>query len=275
MWSTSRVLSPAATDVMSAELFDTHCHLIFDDLYPRRQQVIADAAAAGVTRMINVACVPNEWETALAMRSESPGVWVAASIHPHEAGKVGPDEIERLAAVWRRPGVVAAGEMGLDYHYDFSPRQVQQSVFERQLDLAADTGLPVVIHCREAHDDVVRLLEQHGYRGKPVVFHCFGGGPDEAADLRSRGWWVSFSGVLTFKKARDAQAACAETPVDQILFETDAPYLSPEPVRSKRPNEPAFVAHTVRFAAQLRGETFESLAASSTANALRFFRMVG
>jgi TatD DNase family protein len=259
---------------MTVALFDTHCHLTFDDLYPGRRQVIADAAAAGVTRMITVACVPSEWEPALALRNEFPAVWVAASVHPHEAGKVDPGDLDELARIWRRPGVVAAGEMGLDYHYDFSPRQVQQSVFEQQLELTADTGLPLVIHCREAHDDVVRLLEQHGYRGKPVVFHCFGGGSEEAAELRSRGWWVSFSGILTFKKARDAQAACAETPVDQILFETDAPYLSPEPVRSKRPNEPAFVAHTVRFAAQLRGETFDSLAAASTANALRFFRLV-
>ncbi|MGQ9652240.1 MAG: TatD family hydrolase [Phycisphaerae bacterium] len=256
---------------MICKLFDTHCHLTFEDLYPRRRQVIADAAAAGVTRMITVACVPNEWETALAMQSEFPIVWVAASVHPHEACKVGAGDVDELARIWGRPSVVAAGEMGLDYHYDFSPRQVQQSVFERQLELAWDTGLPLVIHCREAHDDVVRLLEKHGYRGKPVVFHCFGGGPDEAADLRSRGWWVSFSGILTFKKARQAQAACAETPIDQILFETDAPYLSPEPVRNKRPNEPAHIAHTVRFAAQLRGEAFDTLAAASTANAVKLF----
>jgi TatD DNase family protein len=163
--------------------------------------------------------------------------------------------------------------MGLDYHYDFSPREVQRSVFQRQLELAADTGLPLVVHCREANEDVVRLLDQHGYADKPVVFHCFGGGPAEAAELRARGWCVSFSGILTFKKACDVQAACVETPADQILFETDAPYLSPEPVRSKRPNEPAYVAHTVRFAAQLRGESFESLAAVSTANAMRFFRL--
>lgn len=258
---------------MTAELFDTHCHLDFDDLYPRIDQVMSNAAAAGVTRMINVACAPHEWETALSLRAKYPNVWVAASVHPHEAGKVEPGDLDRLAEVWRRPGVVAAGEMGLDYHYDFSSREAQRSVFQRQLELAADTGLPLVIHCREANEDVVRLLEQQGYAGRPVVFHCFGGGPAEAADLRARGWWVSFSGILTFKKARDAQAACVETPADQILFETDAPYLSPEPVRNKRPNEPAFVAHTVRFAAQLRGESFESLAAASTANAMRVFRL--
>ena len=258
---------------MPAELFDTHCHLTFDDLYPRISQVMSNAAAAGVTRMINVTCVPNEWETALALRSEYPNVWVAASVHPHEAGKVSPDDLTRLAEVWRRPGVVAAGEMGLDYHYDFSPRQVQRSVFQQQLELAADTGLPLVIHCREAHEDAVRLLAEHGYVGKPVVFHCFSGDAHDAAQLIANGWWVSFSGVLTFKKAETTRQAYLSVPPDRVFFETDAPYLSPEPVRNKRPNEPAYVAHTIRFAAQLRGEPFDSLAATATANAMRFFRL--
>lgn len=258
---------------MTAELFDTHCHLTFDDLHPRRAEVIANALAAGVSRMIDVACVPNEWERALAARREYPGVWVTASIHPHEAGKTGPEDLERLAEVWQRPGVVAAGEMGLDYHYDFSPREVQRSVFSRQLELAADTGLPVVIHCREAHDDTVRLLREHGYTGKPVVFHCFSGDADNAAEVVANGWWVSFSGVITFKKAETTRQAYLSVPKDRVLFETDAPYLAPEPVRNKRPNEPAYVVHTVRFAAQLGGESFESLAAASTANAMRFFRL--
>jgi TatD DNase family protein len=258
---------------MPAEFFDTHCHLTFDDLYPQRDRVIADAAVAGVTRMINVACVPAEWETALDMRRSHPRVWVAASIHPHEAGRVDREDVERLAEVWKRPGVVAAGEMGLDYHYDFSSRENQRTVFQRQLELAAHTSLPLVIHCREAHEDTVRLLMQHGYAGKPVLFHCFSGNADQAAELVANGWWASFSGVLTFKKAKTTQEAYLGMPADRVLFETDAPYLSPEPVRNVRPNEPKYVVHTVEFAARLRGQSVESLAAISTANSLRFFSL--
>jgi len=258
---------------MPAELFDTHCHLTFNDLLPQRRRVIADAVRAGVPRMITVACGPSEFETALATRHMHDGVWVAAGLHPHEASQVGDDDLKHLASFWREPGVVAAGEMGLDYHYDFSPRHVQESVFRRQLDLAAERGLPVVIHCREAHEDVVRILAEHGCVGKTVVFHCFSGTADEATELRANGWWTSFTGIITFKNASAAREACAQTPADQLMFETDAPYLSPEPVRRMRPNEPRNLTHTVRFAASLRGQTFESLAEASTANAARFFRL--
>ena len=258
---------------MPADLFDTHCHLTFEDLLPRRERVIADAILAGVSRMITVACSPSEFEPARATRRMHDGLSVAAGLHPHEACQVSDDDLKRLAVFWREPGVVAAGEMGLDYHYDFSPRRVQESVFRRQLDLAAERGLPVVIHCRKAHEGVVRILAEHGYVGKPVVFHCFSGTVEQAAELRANGWWTSFTGIITFKNASDAQQTCAQTPADQLMFETDAPYLSPEPVRHLRPNEPQNLTHTVRFAASLRGQTFESLAEASTANAVRFFRL--
>jgi TatD DNase family protein len=198
---------------------------------------------------------------------------VASGIHPHEAGAFTDAEVESLAAIWRQPGIVAAGEMGLDYHYDFSPRDAQQRVFRKQLDLAARTSLPVVIHSREAHGDVVRILLEQGFHARPVVFHCFTGTRDEAAEIRSHGWRVSFTGVLTFKNSVELQKVCAETPPDELMFETDSPYLSPEPVRKMRPNEPRNVVHTARFAADLRGEPFESVARSSTINAVRFFAL--
>ncbi len=257
---------------MPVELFDTHCHLTFRDLLGHRERVIADAVRVGVSRMITVACSPAEFASASATRQMHDKLWVAAGIHPHEASQTGDDDLDRLASFWRQPGVIAAGEMGLDYHYDLSPRQVQQSVFRRQLDLAADVGLPLVIHAREAHDDTVRILTEHGYVGKPVVFHCFSGSAAEAAELRANGWWTSFTGIITFKNAPGPRQACAETPAEQLMFETDAPYLSPEPVRRMRPNEPQNVIHTVRFAAGLRGQSFESLAETSTANARRFFK---
>jgi len=258
---------------MPAQLFDTHCHLTFGDLRPQCERVIADAVRAGVSRMITVAVRTDELEAALAVRKINSGVRVSAGIHPHEASGASEEDLGRLARFWREPGVAAAGEMGLDYHYDFSPREVQQSVFRRQLDLAAEVGLPVVVHCREAQEEAVRILLGHGYGGKPVVFHCFSGSAEEAAELRAHGWWTSFTGMITFKNAGPVRRACAETPADQLMFETDAPYLSPEPVRGIRPNEPQYLAHTVRFAAALRGQSFESLAEATTANAVRFFRL--
>lgn len=303
------------------ELFDTHCHLATPELYPRRGRLLADAAAAGVTGILVVACTPSEFDPALALTAGAadteagrsprppqgegstasspaarPALYLATGIHPHDAAKVQESDWEALTATWRRPGVVAAGEMGLDYHYDFSPRDVQRRVFERQLELAAATGLPLIIHCRNAGgasrpasssepnpaadadfsnalEDAAEILIRHGFEHKPVVFHCFTGAPEEAARLRSHGWWTSFTGLITFKNAGPQRQACLETPPDQLMFETDSPYLSPEPVRRMRPNEPQNLVHTIRFAAQLRGESFEDLAARATANARRFFRL--
>jgi TatD DNase family protein len=254
------------------ELFDTHCHLTSKALGQRTDEVIATAARAGVTRLVHVACVPEDWDGALDLRQRHQGrLWVAAGIHPHEAAKATEAYFDRLAQIWRQPGVVGCGEMGLDYHYDFSPRPVQQAVFARQLELARPLELPIVIHCREAHEDVVRLLLNGGYAGRLVVFHCFSGTRDQAAELWSHGWWTSFTGTITFAKSIEQQAACAAAGDDRLIFETDAPYLSPEPVRHMRPNEPANLVHTVRFAAGLRGVSFESLAEQSTRNAMRFW----
>ncbi|HOW70865.1 MAG TPA: TatD family hydrolase [Phycisphaerae bacterium] len=254
------------------ELFDTHCHLSFADLAARAGEVVAGAIAAGVTRFITVASGSQEACTAIGLRQRHTHLWVAAGIHPHEAGKADPEEFARLAALWKeRPEIVAAGEIGLDYHYDFSPRDVQRSVFMRQLELARTTGLPIIIHSREAHGDAVRILLDQGYAGRRVVFHCFSGTPEQAVELRSHGWWTSFTGVITFKKADVSRRVCVETPVDQLMFETDSPYLSPEPVRGMKPNEPRNLPHTVRFAAELRGMELDDLAAASTANAERFF----
>ena len=260
---------------MATALIDTHCHLTSKELFERRQQVIADAVAAGVTRMIEIACTPADLEPALQLQRELPQqVLLAAGVHPHEAGKVTEKDIQRFARLWHvNKAIVAIGEIGLDYHYDFSPRDVQQAVFRKQLDLASDTSLPIVIHCRKAHGDVVRILKEHGYASRQVVFHCFSSSAEQAAELRSLGWWTSFTGVVTFKNARDTQQACAETPDDMLMFETDCPYMTPEPIRKVRPNEPQYLVHTVRFAAALRGASFEKLAAQTTANAMRFFTL--
>lgn len=258
---------------MNPPLIDTHCHLTSEHLVNRRDEVVRAAVEVGVTRMITVTCRASELPIAKALRETHANVWIASGIHPHEAGRVSADEIETVAASWTTPGVVAAGEMGLDYHYDFSPRDVQQDVFRRQLDLAAPTRLPIIIHAREAQADVIRILVEAGYRDRAVVFHCFSGTREEAAEIRSYGWRTSFTGLITFKNAAEQQAALLDTPPDDLMFETDSPYLSPEPVRKIRPNEPKHLIHTVRFAAMLMGRPWEEVAERSTRNAERFFRL--
>jgi TatD DNase family protein len=264
---------PSPQAESAPELIDTHAHLASSDMLPHAPAMIERANAAGVTRTVCVACTVAEWPAARRLAAEhSERIMPAFGIHPHDAASVRPEHLASLDALLALPETAAAGEMGLDYHYDFSPRDVQRDVFSRQLEMARRHRLPVVIHAREAHADVVRILLDEGFTGRPVVFHCFGGSPDEAAELRARGWWTSFTGVVTFHKSHETRQACRETPLDQLMFETDAPYLSPEPVRRTRPNEPALLVHTARFAAELRGEPFDVVARASTANALRFFR---
>lgn len=256
---------------MTLSCIDTHCHLTFPDLFADWRRVVDEAHQAGVERMITVACRVEEASRALEMHAQEPSVFVAAGIHPHEAGRIGESEVAALSAIWKQPGIVAAGEMGLDYHYDFSPREVQRRVFEQQLEMAASTNLPLVIHCREAQAELIPLLEKHGYRDRRVVFHCFSGTAAEAAEIRSFGWRTSFTGLITFKNTAGPQQACADTPLDQLMFETDAPYLAPEPVRKMRPNAPRNLPHTIAFAAMLRGTTVDEIARISTQNALQFY----
>ncbi len=258
---------------MPPELIDTHCHLTSKDLFGKREKVIAEAIAAGVTRCITIACTARELPVALELGRQYPEmVRVAAGIHPHEAGSTTPEDIDTIAAAWKAGQLIAAGEMGLDYHYDFSPRQVQQDVFRRQLELARPHGLPVIIHSREAHADTLSILSEMGYENQPVVFHCFSGTPEEAAEIRAHGWRTSFTGIITFTSAKGPRQACAETPLEELMFETDAPYLSPVPVRNVRPNVPAHVAHTVRFAADLHAQEEAAFIELTTQNALSFFR---
>jgi TatD DNase family protein len=192
--------------------------------------------------------------------------------HPHEAMKVTDDGLAAMNELLDHPSVVGFGEMGLDYHYDFSPPEVQQRVFARQLAMASKRDLPVVIHSREAFEDTARLLIHHGFARRPVVFHCFTGSAEEAGIAAGHGWRVSFTGIVTFRNSRWLQEIARDYPADQLMIETDSPYLSPEPVRSKRPNEPAFLVHTARFLAELRGIPFGRLAEQTSRNTLEFYR---
>jgi TatD DNase family protein len=198
-------------------------------------------------------------------------VYALAGVHPHEAKDVPEgylDEVGRCAAHERN---VAVGEIGLDYHYDFSPRPAQREVFAAQLDLAGRLGKPVVIHSREAIDDTLAVLADAGVPGERLVFHSFTAGPDDVRRVLDLGAVVSFAGVVTFARADDNRRAARLVPADRLLIETDAPYLSPEPVRKIKTNEPANVLHTLRKLAEVRAEPPEALAEQTTANARRFF----
>ena len=253
-------------------LIDSHAHLTYPELSGQIDAVLARCDQAGIEAVISIATDLEEAGAAMALTDRFPGrIRAAVGFHPHHADRIGEAELDAMAGLWRDRRVVAAGEMGLDYHYDFAGREHQHRVFRAQLTRAAALDKPLVIHCREALADVVPLLLEHGFAGKRVVFHCFTGTADEAALITRHGWRISFTGIVTFPKSRELQDIARAYPREALMVETDSPFLSPVPVRGKTPNEPAHVAHTVRFLAGLRGESFESLAECTHRNTVAFF----
>lgn len=240
-------------------LADSHCHLDDPQFDMDREEAIERALAAGVERMLSIGSV--------ALAERWPFIWATDGVHPHEAAKAAEQTFVRLRERLDHPRVVAVGEIGLDYHYDFSPRDIQRAVFKTQLTMAREACKPVVIHTREAWEDTVSLIEPSGVTG---VFHCFSEGPEEAERALAMGFYISFAGVVTFPNAKRLQEAARMVPADRLLVETDAPYLAPVPHRGKR-NEPAFVLDTARRIAELRGEAIESVAEAACANFARLF----
>src|ERR1700691_1784549 len=209
---------------------------------------------------------PPDLEAGIRLADRYPFIYATVAVHPHEASKATDETFARMGELAMHPKVLAVGEMGLDYHYDFSPRDVQKSVFIEQMGIAAAAKKPIVIHTREAWDDTLALIEQHWTpHGIGGIMHCFSGGPDEAGRALDLGFYLSFGGIVTFPKALAVQAAAKLAPRDRILIETDAPYLAPVPKRGKR-NEPALMVHTARKLAELRGESYEEVCASTSEN---------
>ena len=246
-------------------LVDSHCHLDDEQFDADREQVIERARAAGVERMMAIGTGggPPDLQVGLRLARQYPFMYATVGVHPHDASKATAEtwlQMEKLAADEK---VLAVGEIGLDYHYDFSPRDVQAEVFVRQLKLAGGAGKPIVIHTREAWQETLRLLREHWTGGG--IMHCFTGGPAEAREALELGFHLSFGGVLTFPKAEEVREAARLTPEDMLLVETDAPYLAPVPRRGKR-NEPAFMVETVRRLAEVRGVTAEQIAETTTCN---------
>lgn len=259
-------------------LIDTHCHLTYPQLAPQVDAVLERAGRAGVENCITIATSPADALAAVTLAGRFPQVSVAAGIHPHEAGKATDADLEDLARLHREHAdpsaatpLVAVGETGLDFHYELAPPAAQERVFRFQLELALECDRPVVVHARQAERRVCEILaEMPALKGR-AVFHCFSAGPAEAEAILAGGWWISYTGIVTFENAAAVRAALALTPLDRMMLETDAPFLSPAPVRKQRPCEPAFVAHTAKYVAGLRNMTLEELARATTANARRFF----
>lgn len=258
--------------ISPCRLIDSHAHVTYPDFAGRIDEVLARCDAAGVEQVISIGTSLSDARSAVALAHRFPGrIRPAAGFHPHHADAVTDDDFRAMAELWDDPRVVAFGEMGLDYHYDFADRGKQKPVFARQLELAASRDRAIIIHGREAHDDVEAILVDHGFVGRRVVFHCFTGTRAEAERIATRGWRISFTGIVTFPKTTELQGIARAYPADQLMVETDSPYLSPVPVRSMKPNEPCNVAHVARFLAGLRGVSYEELVATTNANTRAFF----
>jgi len=258
-------------------VIDSHCHLASDDFAGDLSAVVDRARGAGLTSALCIVSAGDEAEAARAVevRNAWPAVRFAVGIHPHQAGEFA-GSVDRALETVRRGltegGACAIGEIGLDYHYDFSPRDVQQEVFRAQLRLARELRLPVVIHTREATDDTFRMLEEEGAGEVRGVFHCFTGDEAMARAALEIDFYLSFAGIVTFPRAESVRAAAKIVPADRVLAETDAPYLAPVPHRG-RPNEPAYVMETLAFVAALRGAESAVLERQVEENAARAFRL--
>lgn len=255
-------------------LVDSHCHLDFPDFDPDREEVIARAEAAGIGRMVTISTRVAELSKLLAIVETHPNVFCSVGTHPHNADEESNVTTEDLVRLAEHSKVVAIGEAGLDYHYDNSPRDAQETGFRRHIAAARETGLPLVIHARDADEDIATILVEETKKGAfPAILHCFSSGRELAMTGLELGLYVSFSGIVTFKNADALRAIAAEIPADRILVETDAPYLAPTPHRGTR-NEPSYAVETATVLAELRGVGTDLIADQTTENFFRLFTKI-
>ena len=255
-------------------LIDSHCHLNYKGLVEDQANVLERSRAAGVDLMLNIATRESEWDAVLDTAVRESDVWATVGIHPHEADEHPHVDTAKLVERAAHPRVVGIGETGLDYYYNHSDRERQQKSFRSHIAACRETGLPLIVHTRDAEEDTIRILreemEQGAYSG---VIHCFTASGAFADAAMALGFYISISGIVTFKNAKDLQETAARLPLDRLLVETDSPFLAPVPHRGK-PCEPAYVADTARFLASLRGESVEQLAAATSANFRTLFAKV-
>jgi TatD DNase family protein len=255
-------------------LIDSHCHLDFPDFAAELDAVVARARAAGVGRMVTISTRVKKHAQVLGIAEKFPDVFCSVGTHPHNAHEELDIDAAALVAIAQHPKVVAIGEAGLDYHYDTSPREAQEQGFRAHIAAARETGLPLVIHSREADTDMARILKEETGKGAfPAVLHCFTGGRDLAFAAIDLGLFVSFTGIITFKNSGALREIAAALPAERVLVETDSPYLSPVPYRGKR-CEPAYVLETAKVLAETRGVTRDDIARQTTDNFFRLFSKV-
>jgi TatD DNase family protein len=255
-------------------LIDSHCHLDFPDFATELDGVVSRARAANIARMVTISTRVRQQNALLAITERFPEVYCSVGTHPHHADEELDITTADLVAHTKKPKVVALGEAGLDYHYDNAPRDAQERGFRNHIAAARETGLPLVIHSRDADDDMARILEEETGKGAfPAVLHCFTGGPELARRAIGLGLYISFTGILTFKNSGALREIAAGLPADRILVETDAPYLAPGKFRGKR-NEPSFVIETANVLAETRGVSFDAIARQTTENFFKLFAKV-
>ncbi|HEY5090968.1 MAG TPA: TatD family hydrolase [Polyangia bacterium] len=255
-------------------LIDSHCHLDFPDFAAELDAVVARARVAGIARLVTICTRVRKFPQVLAVAEKFPEIFCSVGTHPHNAHEELDIDAKALIALTKNPKVVAIGEAGLDYHYDKSPRDAQAQGFRQHIAAARETGLPLVIHSREADADMARILEEETGKGAfPAVLHCYTGGRDLAFRAIELGLYIGFTGILTFKNGQDLRDLAKDLPAERILVETDAPYLAPLPYRGKR-NEPAFVVETAKVLAATRGVSADEIARQTTDNFFRLFSKV-
>ena len=253
-------------------LFDTHTHLDQEEFDQTRATVIQQAREAGVTRLVAVGCSAEASHKCVQLASQYQGLYAAVGIQPNYVAEAQPDDWSQIEQLVCQPRVVAVGETGLDRHWDYSPFDLQQDYFDRHLRLAEKHQLPFIVHMRDCDDDIMQMLREARQRGiLKGIMHSFTGNPAMAAECIELGMHISFAGMVTFKKSIELRECAATIPKDRLLLETDCPYLSPEPVRSKRPNQPAFLQHTAECLAEVRRVSLEELATQTTTNACKLF----
>ncbi|MEO6040992.1 MAG: TatD family hydrolase [Croceibacterium sp.] len=252
-------------------LVDSHCHLNYEGLVEDQPAVLARARAAGVGAFLNISTRQREWAAVVATAEREPDVWASIGIHPHEADQHADLGAAALLEAADHPRVIAIGESGLDYYYDKSDRAVQRDLFRTHIAVSRATGLPLIVHTRDAEDDTAAILAEEMARGAfPALIHCFTASAEFGRRVLELGLTISLSGIVTFKNARELQDFARQVPDERLLVETDSPFLAPVPHRG-RACEPAYVADTAAFVAELRGTTADALAQTTTANFYRLF----
>ena len=253
------------------QLIDTHCHLTFKPLDSDIEAVLERSMAAGVTSWITVGTSLEDSTRAVEFADRFDNLYATVGVHPHDAKDVAAETLAKMRELAKNVKVVAIGETGLDFHYNLSEQSDQIRVFAAHLKLAAESNLPVVVHSREAFEETMDILDQHGSGLKGVVFHCFSGSAEQAKEVIGRGYHVSFTGVVTFKNAEAARQAAKVVPIERLMLETDCPYMSPEPMRKQKVNEPALMIHTAKLLAEVKGMAPEDFSAAVRATSKAFF----